>query len=133
MLITAFYAGLLVPIFMLLSFRVIRQRRIARQSIGDGGDAHLLRLVRVHANFAEYVPFALLLMALGESLRAPAFLIHALGIVLLIGRLLHAYGVSCAKEKLHYRVTGMAATFTVLLVSALICLYQSLRSGVFFF
>jgi uncharacterized protein len=133
MLITAFYAGLLVPIFMLLSFRVIRQRRIARQSIGDGGDAHLLRLMRVHANFAEYVPFALLLMALGESLRTPAFLIHALGIVLLIGRVSHAYGVSCPNEKFHFRVVGMAATFTVLLVSALICLYQSLRSGVFFF
>ena len=68
--ITALYAGLLAPLFLLLSVRVIRQRRGAKVAVrGDGGDAMLLRRMRVHANFAEYVPLALLLMALAENCR----------------------------------------------------------------
>jgi uncharacterized protein len=62
--ITAFYAALLAPLFILLAVRVIRQRRGARVAIGDGGDKLLLRRMRVHANFAEYVPFALVLMCM---------------------------------------------------------------------
>ena len=72
MAITAFYASLLALLFILLSARVIAQRREAKVEIGHGESAQLLRRMRVHANFAEYVPFALLLMTLAESLRAPA-------------------------------------------------------------
>ena len=62
--ITALYASLLAPLFILLSARVIGARRSAKVPVGDGGNTVLLRRMRVHANFAEYVPFALLLMAL---------------------------------------------------------------------
>jgi len=58
--ITALYAGLLAPLFILLSIRVIDVRRTARISIGHGDDPELLRRMRVHANFAEYAPFALI-------------------------------------------------------------------------
>ena len=68
--ITAFYAALLAMLFMVLSFRTIEQRRNARVEIGTGEDAELLRRYRVHVNFAEYVPFALLLLGLAESLKA---------------------------------------------------------------
>ena len=37
---------------------------------------------------------------------------------LLLGRLLHAYGVSRPREDFRFRVTGMVLTFTVLLSSA---------------
>ena len=65
--ITALYASLLAPLFILLSVRVIGARRSARVPVGDGGNTVLLRRMRVQANFAEYVPFALLLMALAEK------------------------------------------------------------------
>jgi uncharacterized protein len=131
MVITAFYAGLLVPLFIILAARVIRERSAAQLALGDGGQPMLLRVIRVHANFAEYVPLALLMMALAESLRTPALLLHGLGLLLLVGRISHAYGVSCPKERLQFRVTGMMATFTVLIAGALICLFQSFRSGIF--
>jgi hypothetical protein len=108
--------------------RVIRQRRNSRVAVGDGGDATLLRCMRVHANFAEYVPFALLLMALAENIGAYPWLIHASGAVLAAARLVHAAGVSQAKENFMLRTAGMAGTFTVMAVMGLTCLLFSARS-----
>jgi uncharacterized membrane protein YecN with MAPEG domain len=92
--ITAFYASLLAFLFVLLSVRVIAQRREARVEIGVGESKELLRRSRVHANFAEYVPLALLMLAFAESLKTPSIVLHLLGLALLAGRLLHAYGLS---------------------------------------
>jgi hypothetical protein len=125
--ITGLYAGLLTLVFVVLSFRVIKQRRQARVGIGSGDDALLLRRMRVHANFAEYVPLALLLMALLESQRANAVLLHGLGSALVVGRLVHAVGVSQAKENFNLRVTGMILTFSVLITGSLACLVLSGR------
>ena len=115
--VTAICAALLTPIFLILSFRVIALRRAARTALGDGGDPVLLRRMRVHANFAEYVPFAIVLIAFAESLRAPGWLLHALGAVLLVGRIAHAIGVSRSPEPLAWRVFGVAATVTALLLA----------------
>ena len=82
---TALYAGLLAPLFVLLSVRVIALRYSGQVALGDGGDALLARRVRVQANFAEYVPLGLILLGLSESLGAPALLLHALGLALLVG------------------------------------------------
>lgn len=119
---TALYAALLVPLYVALALRVIGARRSARVALGDGGDAVLARRMRVQANFAEYVPFTLVLIALAESLATPAWLLHGLGAALLAGRLAHAWGMSQAKETFAFRVAGMAATFTVLIGAALACL-----------
>ena len=120
--ITAVYAGLLAIVLFVLSLRVIGVRRQAKVAVGDQGNATLLRRMRAHANFAEYVPYCLVLMGLAESLRAPPLVLHGLGAALLVGRLLHAYGISQTNEKLWLRVTGMAITFTVLLTGALLSL-----------
>ena len=77
--------------------------------------------MRVHANFAEYVPFALLLMALAENLGVWTWLIHVMGITLLAGRLSHAYGVSQQPEVFKFRIVGMAATLTVIGSAATLC------------
>lgn len=126
MQIVPFYAGLLALLFVVLSVQVIRQRRGAKVAIGPGGNPSLERAMRVHANFAEYVPFAVVLLALMELQRAPAFLLHALGLVLLAGRLAHAYGVSQPNENFRFRVTGMMATFATLVIAALYLIYRSL-------
>jgi uncharacterized membrane protein YecN with MAPEG domain len=82
--ITAFYAALLAPLFILLSVRVIRARRACGVPLGDGGDAVVLRCMRVRANFAEYVPLTLLMMALAESLKTAPWLLHIMGIALVL-------------------------------------------------
>lgn len=117
--ITPFYAGLAALLFVALSFRVIGLRRAARIGLGDGGDRGLLRRLRVHGNFAEYAPLAIVLMVLAELQGAPAWTIHLTGTCLLAGRLLHAYGVSQEPELMKLRVAGMILTFTALIGGAL--------------
>ena len=126
MAITALYAGALGLFFVMLAIRVIGLRRSAKVGLGDGGNAVLLRAIRVHGNFAEYAPFSLLLMALSEGLGAPALLLHIAGSVLLAGRVIHAIGVSRAPEIPLCRIVGMAATFTTIGILAVSALYFSL-------
>ncbi len=86
--------------------------------------------MRVHSNFAEYAPLALLLIYFVEVQGAPGWLVHALGLCLLTGRCVHAYGVSQVKEKFVYRVTGMVMTFTAMLVaSAFLIVRHFVASG----
>jgi len=120
--ITALYAGLLTFLLLVLSFRVIGVRRSAKVEIGDGNDQKLLRRVRVHANFVEYTPYALILIGLLESLKAPGMMLHALGVTLLLGRVLHAYALSQTPHIMSMRVAGMFLTFTVLGVAAMACI-----------
>ncbi len=124
--ITALYASLLVPLFVLLCIRVIGQRRAARVAIGHGDDPELLRRMRVQANFVEYVPMSLLLIGLAESLKVAPLVLHGLGLLLLVGRLMHAYGVSQVKENLRWRVAGMGCTITGLNLGAIVCLLAAL-------
>ncbi len=112
------YAALLALLFVALSWRTIKLRRHYRVAVGDGGHPELLRAMRVHANFAEYVPLALVLIALVEIGGSPAWLVHALGLALLLARCSHAWGVSHAKENFRFRISGMMTTFGVLGVAA---------------
>ena len=117
---TAFYAAIAVLFFVFLSARVIGARRTAKVSLGDGGNKTLRRRLRAHGNFAEYVPFAIILMGLAESQAAPDWTLHALGCLLFIGRILHAYSVSSEPEPLQLRVVGMGITFATLVSAALL-------------
>lgn len=117
---TALYAAIAVLLFVFLSARVIGARRDAKVSLGDGGNKTLRRRLRAHGNFAEYVPFAIILMGLAESQEAPIWILHLLGVALMAGRALHAYSVSSDPEPLKLRVAGMGITFTVLISAALL-------------
>ena len=127
MKILPFYAALFALLFVALSVRTLRMRRSLRIAIGDSGDERMLRAMRVHSNFAEYVPLSLLLILLVEMQGAHAALVHALCLCLLAGRVSHAWGVSRTRENFRYRVFGMAMTFTTLVVSALYLLVAFAR------
>ena len=118
MLATPFYAAVLGLLFVTLSVRAIQLRRKFNIGVGDGGSVEMLRAMRVHANFAEYVPLTLLMIFMLESSGAYGWLIHTLCVGLIVGRLSHAYGVREVSEDLRYRVFGMSLTFTALVVSA---------------
>ena len=128
MMVTPLYAGLLGLWFFILSFRVIRRRGSGRISLGDGGNADMLRVIRAQANFAEYVPLALLLMLMLEMGRSSIYVLHALGLTLLVARLLHGYALSFTEKFMFGRVAGAALTFLVLVVEAVLCIYQALQA-----
>jgi uncharacterized membrane protein YecN with MAPEG domain len=126
MVITPFYAGLLAMIFLVLSWRVIQYRQRGFP-LGDGGDPKLLRLIRGHANFAEYVPLVLLMIGFLEIAHTSTYILHALGIVLVGSRLLHGYALSFTERFQFGRVWGTGLTFAVLGVSGVLCLLQGLK------
>lgn len=111
MTITPVYAALLGLLFIALSVRVIRLRRSRKVAVGARGDEAIERAMRVHANFAEYAPLALLLIAMLELKGVAGIWIHILGLMLLGGRALHAYGMSRPNEDFRFRVGGMSLTF----------------------
>lgn len=124
--VTSLYAGLLAPLYLWLTFRVIRFRRTERVDMGTGESRLLERYVRAHANFAEYAPLSLLLLALLELGGRPGWLLHLLGLALLAGRLAHAWSFSAAELRLRSRTAGMMLTITPIALMALLCLWQAL-------
>jgi uncharacterized membrane protein YecN with MAPEG domain len=126
-IITPIYAGLLALWFFVLSYRVIRLRHQGT-SLGDGGNPELLRRVRAHGNFSEYVPFILLMIGMLELGHFPAILLHVLGITLVVARLLHGYALSFRESFGFGRFWGTALTFVLLLVCGALCLYQGFRA-----
>jgi uncharacterized protein len=120
--ITALYAAPLALFYLVLTGRTILFRRANKISIGDGGNPAMLRRMRVHGNFAEYAPLALLLMALAESMHAAPWMMHALGVSLVVGRLTHAAGLAQEVRGGLLRVAGMAVTLTHIGAAAVLCL-----------
>ncbi|MCW8865547.1 MAG: MAPEG family protein [Colwellia sp.] len=117
--ITAFYASLLALLFLALSFNVIRLRLKLKVGVGDGGEKALTKAIRIHGNFAEYMPLALILLAGYELSGADSLWLHLLGSVLFIGRVLHALGLSQSIGTSKPRVIGTLSMFIVLLILAI--------------
>jgi len=124
--ITPIYAGALALLYLVLSYRVV-QLRGQGISLGDGGDPLLLRRIRGHGNFAEYVPFILLMIALLELGGRPAWLLHALGASLLVARALHGWALSFSEHFRFGRFWGTVLTFVLLLACGVLCIWQGLR------
>lgn len=121
-MVTPIYAGLLALLFVVLSARVIQMRVKAGVSLGTGDNRDLLRRQRVHGNFAEYVPFGLLLILLMELRGLPDWSLHALGVLLVSSRVLYMIALRGPKEVNKVRVAAMMCTFAVLVFGALGCL-----------
>ncbi len=125
--VTPLYAALLALWFVILSVYVTVHRQRHGISLGDKSNEQMLRIIRGQANFAEYVPLALLLMLFLEMSHFSVYLLHALGIALLAGRLLHGYALSFTPSFMAGRVAGALITWIVLVIEALLCLYQGWR------
>ncbi|GAA4867001.1 MAPEG family protein [Luteimonas vadosa] len=116
--VTLLFASLHALLLMVLVVPIVLHRRRARIGLGDGGDARLARRMRVQANFNEYVPLALVLLALLEMSRVPGPWIWAFGSVLLAGRILHAVGLSGSAGVSRGRFFGTLLTWVDLLAMA---------------
>jgi uncharacterized protein len=115
---SAIYVALIVIMALVLTHLVINQRRSKLIGLGDGGDKTAARLIRVHANFCENAPFALALLVLLPLLGAVSWVIHAVGILFLAGRVAHAWGLSQTGGSSIGRVAGMVVTHISLILGA---------------
>jgi uncharacterized membrane protein YecN with MAPEG domain len=116
--ITALYAGLLGLMSIAIAFLAGRLRGKLNVSIGDGGHRELLLAMRRHANFAEYVPIALILIALLEMNGVSRIAVHALGAALVVARACHAVGLEADSMSGAGRFVGAAGTALVVVVAS---------------
>ncbi|MCA3641541.1 MAG: MAPEG family protein [Methylobacterium sp.] len=112
----ASYIAVLVLLGIVLTFRVILVRRAEKVGIGDGGSEELARRIRVHGNFSEQTPLILAILVLLPMLGAREWLVHAVGLTGLLGRVLHALGLGQSIGKSFGRVYGMLLTWTSLFI-----------------
>lgn len=127
--ITLLYAGLLSLIFIALTVRVVQLRGKRQVGIGDGGHQDLALAIRVHANFVEYVPLLLVLIGFLEASGAPAWAVHAMGVVLVVCRLAHAQGLSGSEGTSPGRAVGAGGTLLLLLVGAVWAVLRGIGIG----
>ena len=120
---TLLTSGILGLLLLFLSGAVIAGRVKFKIGIGDGGNETMRRRIRAQANFAEYVPVALILIMLAESGRiGPAWLPGALGATLVVARLWHAQGLFSSSGTSTGRFMGTNLTMLVILAGALAAL-----------
>jgi len=122
--ITAFYAAILGLLLTALAVNVTVHRTRLKVEIGDGGNAQMLRMIRLHGNAAEYVPLGLILMGLYELDGGSHLALHALGIALIVGRVLHAWGMWSTVEPTFGRIVGQTLTWLTIAAVAVLNLWQ---------
>ncbi|WP_337880714.1 MAPEG family protein [Rheinheimera sp.] len=122
--VTSVYAALLTLMYVALAAYVIRQRVKHKIGLGDKNQPELLKAIRIHGNFAEYVPLLLLLLALLEAGQAPGWQLHLIGGLGLVGRVLHMLGLLKSSGTTAARLLGMILTFAALLVAAVLLLVR---------
>jgi len=121
-------AGILGILYVFLSVRVTRSRWESKVSVGDGSgpavafgneaETSKLRIaIRSHANFAEYVPLSLILLAGIEAAGANRTLCLVLAGMLILSRLLHPIGMA-RKAPNPFRAGGAMLSWVMILGAA---------------
>jgi uncharacterized membrane protein YecN with MAPEG domain len=91
--ITALYGAILGLIVIALAINVTMHRVKFRVPLGDGGNAQMRRMIRLHGNAAEYIPLAIALMLIYELSGGGHMALHVIGVALIAGRVLQTWGM----------------------------------------
>ena len=99
--ITSTIAAIMAIVMLPLTLQVSMRRAALGKAIGklngvtfgDGDDEVLRRRIRAFANFIEYTPMCLVMLALTENGDASPTFVWTIGSLLLLGRGLHALGM----------------------------------------
>ena len=125
----ALYAAVNGLIVLFLAIMVVRARILTRVDIGDGGKEPLTKAQRAHGNAAEYVPLVLLLLYVLVQLEAPTWMVHAVGVPLTLGRILHPVGMYETTGRSVGRFVGTNLTWLSLLIAAVGCIYYAITTA----
>lgn len=126
--ISLLYAGLMGLFYTALTFNVIRLRRAKLVGLGHDQNPQcpLFRAVRIHGNFAEYVPFILLVLALDEVTGRSSWVTHFFGVTLFLGRLAYTIGITQTHGKSAGRFSGMIMTLACLVSLSIMLIMKGL-------
>ena len=124
--ITSITAAVLVVIFFVLTFSVIKARSDAGISILHGDDMALALKVRVHGNFAEFVPLALILLALAEIAGSNGKALMAAGGLLVLSRIVIPFGLTLERFDHPVRIVGNIGTHLSIIISVVLIVLAQL-------
>ena len=127
-MITGLYTGILGLILTGLILRVALRRMKYKVGLGDGGIPDLTQAIRVHGNFVETVPIMLIILALMELGLVQTWVLHVFGILIVLSRLLHAYGITCSPGHSFGRKAGIMLTLAIIITGSLILIYRYLAA-----
>lgn len=122
---TLFYTGILGCLFIYLSAEVTKLRLKHQVHLGDGGHLDLFKAIRIHGNFSEYVPLALILLLLSELIGGRPWMLHTLSSTFVIARILHVIGLRKTEGPSIYRFLGATLTWAVISIFSLFCLISA--------
>lgn len=114
----ALWAGLHLILLLVLSALVVRQRRRHRVALGDDGIPELVRAQRAFGNAVEYVPAGLIALAVLATAGGGPTLLHAIGGMLLVGRVSHGAALTLSGGPSLGRTVGMVLTWLAWLAAA---------------
>jgi uncharacterized membrane protein YecN with MAPEG domain len=112
--ITLTFAGAAAILHIWLAGRVSRLRAAHKVSIGDGGNEALVRRMRAHANYGENMPIVLIMIGLIELAGGDARILWAAGIVFILSRIAHGFGMDQPHPS-RLRMFGMIGNTVVLI------------------
>ena len=116
--ITPLYAIPLAVLLFLLWLNVVKRRGATGISLGFADDMTLQENIRKHGNFIEFVPLVLVLMALAELRGGNSIALHVAGILLVVSRALHPFGLHHDRAMHVMRIVGNTGSLVALFVAA---------------
>lgn len=123
MIVTPLYAAILGLLLVLLQWRIMGLRsKYQTNRMQEEGHSEMAAATRAVGNLVEYLPMALLLMALAEAQDTAPAVLHALGITLLVARLVHLKGLKDPSGRHPLRQLGTRLTWGVIVVTSFICI-----------
>jgi len=122
----ALWVGLHLFLLLGLSMLVVRQRRLHKVALGDEGIPELARAVRVFGNATEYIPAGLIALGVLAVVDAPPLAIHIAGLVLFVGRVTHAIGLSQSSDATFTRSIGVVMTWIAYVFAGVALLFYAI-------
>lgn len=119
--ITPVYGSLLALIVVILAYRVTIFRRNENIGLGEQLASNAMKCaIRAHGNAVENIPLSIVLLLILELNYLTPWLLHCFGVMLIVGRLLHAWGMSSRAGPSRGRFYGILLTWSTLILMVVV-------------
>ncbi|MCK2148327.1 MULTISPECIES: MAPEG family protein [Marinobacter] len=123
--VTGVFAAVIGILLLVLSVQVVKFRLKFKKGIGVTEDRDFQAAVRAHGNLVEYAPIALIMLGIAELNGVATGLVYWTGMVLVVGRILHAWGMLNGRGGTHWaRFLGIIMTWLAILFTAVLLLWN---------